>query len=337
MTTLAYDALAPLEKRIRQVRKDIGYITLSEVVDRVKYESLGRIDFTDTDLAPYMLDAEVEEFEEAGQLPDLGDAPSDDDASMRHAEAGCRWIREMVANNMHGQEEGKFRLFVWRPKGEQILFTARFGCTDTGYVSPAPTKELAVLETKAELLPNLAMTAERVLARDAVPEGRVWGALGAGHAQLIELSQKTYGHLATLQNITINNQNTQILRMSRVIEEMAAERVKIAVGAVHADDNRRVEGEESRVREELGKQFISEIGTFGRVIASAKFGMSPELVELAEMVNASPELMDAMKQPEVRKMLRDEKTRKELAAMLVMAAGATGPANSPPTGQSAAA
>jgi hypothetical protein len=164
----------------------------------------------------------------------------------------------------------------------------------------------------------------------------VWGALGAGHAQLIELTQKTYGHLATLQNLTINNQNTQILRMSKVIEDMAGERVKLIAGVAQEAETRRTEGEESRVREELGKHFISEVGTFGRVIAQAKFGMSPELVEIAELVSGTPELMETMKRPEVRALLRDEKNRKELAQMLALAAGVA-PSNSPAADQSTAA
>lgn len=338
MPTLAFDALEPIEKRIRQVRKDIAYITISEVVDRKKYEPLGRIDFNETELAPYAFDAEAEEpeFEEAGQLGDLGDPPAPGDQAMRFADAGCRWIREMVANNMHGQEEGRFRLFVWRPKGDQIIFTARFGCTDTGYVAPTTPKELAVIETAPELLPNVVMTPERQAMLESLPSARVWAALGAGHMQLIELSQKTYGHLATLQNTTIQNLNQHGLRQGAQIEHLVGEHVKLRVGAVHVDEERRVEAGESRVREELGKQFISEIGTFGRVIASAKFGMPPEMVELAELVNGSPELLEAMKHPDVRRMLRDEKTRKELAVMLMMAAGASAPANSPPA-QSVAA
>ena len=96
-----------------------------------------------------------------------------------------------------------------------------------------------------------------------------------------------------------------------------------------------------RVREELGKQFIAELGGLGRVLATAKFGMAPEMIELAEIVNASPELLEAMKNPAVKKILRDEKTRKELAALLVMAAQAgDAPANdadTQPNGQSAAA
>lgn len=86
------------------------------------------------------------------------------------------------------------------------------------------------------------------------------------------------------------------------------------------------------MREELGRQFISELGTLGRVVASAKLGLSPELVELFETVNASPELLDALRSPDVRRLLKDEKTRKELAELLKMAAAApteTPPANNP--------
>ncbi len=336
MLHLAYDALESIEKRIRQVRADIGYIALCEVVDRVKSETLGRIDFTETDLAPYAFDAEAAEFEEVGQLGDLGDANGGGDNSARLADGACRWVREMVASNMHGQEEGRFRIFVWRPKGEQILFTARFGCTNTAFAPPEPAKEVTTIATAAELVPTVTTTPDMIARRETWPPARAWDALGDAHTRLIELAQKTYGHLATLQNTTVGNQNLQILRLQKCVEDLVAEHIKAQVTAFRDDDERRTEQGETRVREELGKQFISEIGTFGRVVAAAKFGMAPELVELAEMVGASPELMEAMKNPEVRKMLRDEKTRKELAAMLVMAAGGT-PANTPPTGESAAA
>ena len=52
------------------------------------------------------------------------------------------------------------------------------------------------------------------------------------------------------------------------------------------------------------------------------------MVELFETVNASPELSETLRSPEVRKLLRDEKTRKELAELLKMAAAT--PAEAPP-------
>ncbi len=57
--------------------------------------------------------------------------------------------------------------------------------------------------------------------------------------------------------------------------------------------------------------------------------MAPEMIELAEIVNASPELLEAMKNPAVKKILRGEKTRKvhpdrELAARKAVPLGGFG-------------
>jgi hypothetical protein len=54
---------------------------------------------------------------------------------------------------------------------------------------------------------------------------------------------------------------------------------------------------EGRVRKELGKQFIEELGALGGVLATAKFGLAPKMTELAEIVNASPERLEARKNP----------------------------------------
>ena len=79
-----------------------------------------------------------------------------------------------------------------------------------------------------------------------------------------------------------------------------------------------------------------------RVLATVSFGLAPEMI----IVNASPKLLEALNNPAVKKILRDEKTRKvhpdrELTALLVMAAQAgdapATDADSQPNGQSAAA
>ena len=150
--------------------------------------------------------------------------------------------------------------------------------------------------------------------------------------------QSTYSHLANLQNAHITSQSGQIARAQRTNEHIVGQLTSLKIGAYEIESHQRGDDGEGRVREELGKQFIAELGGLGRVLATAKFGMAPEMIELAEIVNASPELLDAMKNPEVRKILRDEKTRKELAALLVMAAqSATAPPTPPPAGESAAA
>ncbi|MDP2305108.1 MAG: hypothetical protein Q8P18_03695 [Pseudomonadota bacterium] len=51
MSRYVYDSLETIERRIRQVRADIGYVSVSEVVDRHHIEGIGRVDFTEMDLA----------------------------------------------------------------------------------------------------------------------------------------------------------------------------------------------------------------------------------------------------------------------------------------------
>ena len=177
------------------------------------------------------------------------------------ARAACRWVREMVRINMGGCEQRRFRLFVWRPKGEQILCSGRFSCTDPEYE----------VEEAAPKPPNnpLAPTVQAPVTSECQPEARVWRSLGDGYTHLISLLQQSYSHLAVLQNTTISNQNTQNSRLQKVVEELVGELLKMRVGLAEVVQQGRQESGETRVREELGKQFISEIGTFGREIGRA--------------------------------------------------------------------
>ena len=88
-------------------------------------------------------------------------------------------------------------------------------------------------------------------------------ALGEGYTHLIGLLQQSYAHLATLQNTTISNQNQQILRLQRVLEELMGELTKMRVGIAEVDVRRREDAGETKVRGEHGKQFIPEAGRFG--------------------------------------------------------------------------
>jgi hypothetical protein len=244
------------------------------------------------------------------------------------ADAAVRWIKHMADQNMVGQREGKFKVNLWKGKGDKVIYSSRFLCTNTDYEEPlvavpAPTVPLPG--------PN----------PDTSPDPRTWRALGEGYQNFIALVQSSYQHLANLQNAHITSTSGQLARTQRSNENIVGQLTNLKIGVFEAESSQRGDDGEGRVREELGKQFIAELGGLGRVLATAKFGLAPEMIELAEIVNASPELLEAMKNPAVKKILRDEKTRKELAALLVMAAQAgDAPANdadTQPNGQSAAA
>ncbi len=337
MDDLQFEKLDMIDAVIRQRCTEITHITVHEVLDRNGYPQLGRVCFGAVDLGPFIeseaedpTDDDDEPDEDAeGELPEgepLGDLARTYDGVTYAvlADAAVRWIKHMADQNMVGQREAKFKVNLWKGKGDKVIYSSRFLCTNTDYedvpVIPAPTVALPALVP------------------DTSPDPRTWRALGEGYQNFIALVQSTYSHLANLQNAHITSQSGQLARAQRTNENIVGQLTNLKIGAFEVESQQRGDDGEGRVREELGKQFIAELGGLGRVLATAKFGLAPEMIELAEIVNASPELLEAMKNPEVRRILRDEKTRKELAALLLMAAqAATAPTNPPPSGESAAA
>lgn len=313
MQRYLFPDLDAAERRIHQLREDIGYLVLGEVVDRNHTETLGRIEFSALALSPWLEQPTPPLFEEAGSLDleSLEAGPSLPDL----ARAAGRWIRESAGMNMGGRKECKFKVSVWRPKGEQQLMGARFTCEDTEF-DEKPVEEAP----KVANTPFPATLPLPTPLPDTSPDSRHWRTLGDGYTHLIALLQQSFSHLAGLQNTTISNQNVQMLRLQKVLEELVGEMLKLRIGMAESHGQVVQESRETRVREELGKQFLSELGTFGRVFAASKLGMTPEMAELVEVIGACPELMEAIKNPKVRTMLRDEKTRKELAMMLQLAA-----------------
>ena len=338
---LQFEKLDTIDAVIRQRCTEITHITVHEVLDRSGYPQLGRIMFSGVDLGAFIEpdvndgdDTDNEDGEgdddDDGESETLGDLARMDNGVTYAvlADAALRWIKHMADQNMVGQREGKFKVNLWKGKGDKVIYSSRFLCTNTDYEEPlvavpAPTVPLPG--------PN----------PDTSPDPRTWRALGEGYQNFIALVQSSYQHLANLQNAHITSTSGQLARTQRSNENIVGELTKLKIGVFEAESSQRGDDGEGRVREELGKQFIAELGGLGRVLATAKFGLAPEMIELAEIVNASPELLEAMKNPAVKKILRDEKTRKELAALLVMAAQAgDAPANdadTQPNGQSAAA
>jgi hypothetical protein len=331
MHDIRFEGLETTDRRLRELADDLGYVSLAEVTGRHSCEALGRADFTVTDLAPYLGEADPSELDglgELGELREIGDLsdPGNEDL----ARAASRWVRQVAAANMAGRAQAKFKVSLWRPKGDALLHSARFLARNPLHLDGDEGEDFPLIPAPS---PTVSAPMPGVMVS---PEERVWAALGEGYTRLIALAQGTYSHIAGLQNTAIVSLNGQNQRLQRVVEELSGDLIQIKIGAYEVESGRRTDDGEAKVREELGRQFISELGTLGRVVASAKLGLSPELVELFETVNASPELLDALRSPDVRRLLKDEKTRKELAELLKMAAAAGDPpaaANTPPPPQ----
>ena len=337
---LQFEKLDTIDTVIRQRCTEITHITVHEVLDRSGYPQLGRIMFSGVDLAAFIepdvddgddVDEEHGNGDEDEESESLGDLARMDNGVTYAvlADAALRWIKHMADQNMIGEREGKFKVNLWKGKGDKVIYSSRFLCTNTEWeeppaAAPAPTVPLPVVYP------------------DTSPDPRTWRALGEAYQNFVGLVQSSYQHIANLQSAHITSTSGQLARTQRSNENIVGQLTNLKIGVFEAESSQRGDDGEGRVREELGKQFIAELGGLGRVLATAKFGMAPEMIELAEIVNASPELLEAMKNPAVKRILRDEKTRKELAALLILAseagnAPANDAANTPPTGQSEAA
>jgi hypothetical protein len=340
---LHFEKLDEIERVIRDHCADITHITVHEVADRNAYPQLGKVCFGAVDLGAFVEPDDVEdddpsedddESEEDGdddtedEPPgDLGDlAKMDGGVTYRRlADAAICWIKHLASQNMIGEKEGKFKVNLWRGKGDKVIYSSRFVATNLEWEEPAPIV--------------VAPPAIPVTFSEHAPDPRTWRALGEGYTHLIGLLQTSYQHLAALQNAHISNQSGQLVRAQRSIEGVVGELTKLKIGIYEVETLQRAEGGggASPVGGELAKEFVSQLGSLGRLLASTKFGMPAEMVELADIVGGSPELQDALKNPAVLKVLRDEKTRKELAALLKLAAQAdAAPANDPTPPEAAA-
>ena len=135
---------------IRQRCTEITHITVHEVLDRSNYPQLGRIMFSGVDLGAF-IEPDVNDGDDNDNEDGDGDGNDDEesetlgdlarmDNSVSYAVlayAAVRWIKHMADQNMVGQREGKFKVNLWKGKGDKVIYSSRFLCTNTEYEEPA--------------------------------------------------------------------------------------------------------------------------------------------------------------------------------------------------------
>ncbi len=269
-----------------------------------------------------------------------------------------RWLPDEVDRLLGDRAQQTFKLSLYEPKGG-YLTSKNFQATRPGRVpapdeesepalpmppvpapsSPAPSTALALpalvppkpappaTTPPPPVAPGFAIALGGdghgqlvFLDPDTIPEARVWRALGKATEELLVTVGRTYSGIIELQARTVLHQSEQLDRSQRLVENLAGQ--LLAARRVQERDDAETRADESqlRVREELGKTFLSELGTLGRVLVTSRAGVAPELAELSELVSGSPELAETLRDPDVRALLKDEHTTKELAQLLRLAA-----------------
>jgi hypothetical protein len=349
MPDVTISGLGLTSRILREQGEDIAYIALSEITDRSRAVGAARVDFSAVGLGPWLKRPSGDDDDDPGDEEEPGDEGDEEEPDLRDALAegivdtrllaiaGIRWIEETVTALMAGRTHGKFKVGLWSPGGKTLIHSSRFEA-ENPHARRRPADEEAEMEAERAALPvapkpDLAPTVHAPVPRPgpAVPEERVWQALGDGYTQLISLTQSTYSHIAKLQSAEIQSLSAQNKRLSDTLEAVSSDLRNVHIGTAEVQRDEVAEATAAKVREELGKQFIEQLGAGVRAYIASKAGMPPEVAEVADVLGSSPDLLEALKLPHVRAMLKEPAFVQELAETLKsIGAPAAAPQTPPP-------
>lgn len=344
MSELVLTGLDVTDRCLHDFRDDIGYLAISEVTDRNRSVTGARVDFSSVALSPWMKRESTEDEEDTDEDDGNHDEDDDDDEgpgglgealdrdvidTALLAIGARRWIRETTGSLMAGRPHVKFKIGLWTPRGSTLLHSSRYEAKNPVARRKESDEEAEVeaerkaASKRADLAPTVVPPPQRP--GPFPPEERIWQSLGDGYANLIALSQSTYSHIAKLHGAEIVSLSDQNKRLLGTVESLSADLRHVHIGTVEQEREEVRDAGDARVREELGKQFIHELGSLGRALAASKVGIPPDLADVVGALGSSPDLMEALKLPEVRALLNDEATLKELAELLKNVATAKRP------------
>lgn len=83
-------------------------------------------------------------------------------------------------------------------------------------------------------------------------------------------------------------------------------------------------------RSALRCAFLHALGLVARAYALRRLGLTPAVVDAARLLASSPDLVEALRDPAVRALFRDQPTTKELALLLRVASQAPPKEAAPP-------
>ncbi len=373
MSEYVFHDIDPIQKRLVMLADDLGYLVLAEVTGRNTSEKLARVDLTPEELRSYLVppparaardddrDEDEPDHDPDNPWADENDEPAPTLASavasaspVDLVHAGMRWLMETAGAQMNSTKRRKFKLSAWSPKGDRLLFSARFSAENPDWDAsedddaPEAQRQPPTLVPASSTIGGARAAAaannnggaapppersQALLMLEALPEGRVWKALGGGYEHLLGLYERGFGGLSRLQNDALESNSKQGERAQRLSETLAERLVAVRLGDANDARESRERTEPGRVNEELAKTFIQETGAAVRAYAAMKAGIPPEMAEFVDLLASSPQLREFVANRKVIAMLRDEGIQKELIASLTLAANAPETPSTPPPPQ----
>lgn len=278
---ITFENLTDLPERLIRVWETASYVTLLEVLDRQQTEQLAKLVLQSAEIEPYCSEAEAEETH-VQQL----------------ARGVDNWVRATVANQMYGRASARFKLMIWAPKGNRCLFSLRFGAVSTAWDDePVPLPKPTDVEPSVTSNEDPDWLVRRVKNILAVSESSTHWLLQACRSVIAD------------QQAHIRRQGQEL---SKLFDAYLSED-RLTARVVTASTQ---EAERNRLRAELGKTTIEQLGKISSHVVAGWNKLDPELMEVLNVIQEDAELMTTLKSPKVRSFLKDPQARAALKRVL---------------------
>ena len=316
-----FEGLEPIERRFLSRADEGAYIVLKDRTHREQEEALGRLDLTAEQVAPYVDDPELggafDDDEPSDPYDDEYDPDDDESPEPRHVvaqdeltpheimQAALRWLRDTAIRNTVGEAQCRFRVRLFAVKGHKVVDSGHFVCRNDDEDPP---------ETEAAGPPLRIPTPTF---DEAARSGSVKGlkALGDYYAQWGAIVLGSVGQLQGVNNAMLAKLHKQLEESRGQVDQLVASILEFRVKEIEVQEGRLADERDGDARTTLAREALGQLGAAANTFLAGR-GLSPELLEVASQLGASPELMATLKEPSVRELMKDPDNLKSLAEML---------------------
>ena len=318
----SFDGIEDIDQRIHALADQLAYMGVWDRTDRRVEEPIGRFDFDPDSALPYLGGGEPEEEQlppepedadeqdtdlaQASGGPNPGQGPGSVHVGASElAKAACRWLRGIAIRNTLGWPKRRFRVRLCGPKGMATLDGGTFLCRNHGYEEESDDSALREMRIPAPTFEQAATTAV----------ARPMQALGDYYAQWGQIVLGAVGQMQGVNNAMLSRLQAQLTQSRDQVDQLVASILNYRVREAEAADERDSEERKGDARTALARDALHQLGEAARTFLVAR-GINPEMTDVVATMGASPDLVAALNDPEVKGLMQNPENLKILANML---------------------
>ena len=283
-----FTGLDEVRQLVDEHRDALGYAVLLHVLNRSDRKPVVRINLTKSELEPFL---------------DLSHAGAPTPAQL--CEALLRRVPVEVERHWSEPGDRAYMLRLHQPKGGYLASTSFHAHRPS---PPAP----------AALAPIVV-----ALNGENLPEARVWRALGGAVEDFVGTVIRAVTGLLDAEHRVAEHLADQLAKSWKLVEALTEQLLIERAERARLEGERRADNGAQQLRDVLVGKLLEELASLGQAMNAGRGDVPPELVEVFDWFAASPALVEALADPEVRAMLQDPRACEALARHLLEAARGT--------------